>query len=398
MPTSVGEPAFSQVRHSSGNIAIYFSDTTRRREALSPLAGRAASVRYMFQTIPAVLLSVPQDVPDRWLRNLPGARIVEREVLQPMEFGEEVNWTHSAQPVGHDFTSVPWTGSGIKVGVLDNGIDCNLVEIGGCVATRDFTGLGFYDGTGHGTAVASVIAAKHNMTGIRGGAPGVSLYGARVLDNSGVGSCQLSAAGVDWLVAQGVDIINASFGALWNNSSCAVMDSATRIAVLSHGVMIVGAAGERVAGYPDTDSVVQPARYGWVMAVAGVTCDFGLFGSCQSDAHWWSPSPLGLQLDIAAGAHAIHVVRPGGVVASANGTSFATPLVTAAAAIAMERWPALWRAPLLTRDHIKAQAYSPAPPWAHDPAQIGSGLLNVLNIVQVDPCSYMFCGGWLPED
>jgi subtilisin family serine protease len=322
---------------------------------------------------------------------------VERARKYHAELGEVVSWTHQAEPYGHAFGGVSETGAGIAVGVADNGINCNLPEIGGCAAVHDFTGFGYYDATGHGTRVASVIVAKVNGSGIRGAAPGVTLYGARVADDWGDSDCHTLALGIDWLAYQDVDVINTSIGFPWNEQGCAVLDSVTWRAVGSLGAMIVAAAGNRT-GDPTMDSVHTPARLGWVVAAGGVTCSYSKFlNVCGDYAHWDPGASFGAQVDLAAGSDQIHTINPDGSVSLGSGTSYAAPLVTAAAALAMARWPALRGMPFLTREHLKAQTYLPYLPWAYDPTHLRAGILNVLNVMTVDPCSYMQCGV-MPEE
>ncbi|MGM0835127.1 MAG: S8 family serine peptidase [Bacillota bacterium] len=159
------------------------------------------------------------------------------------------------------------TGKGIKVGVLDTGIDYHHPDLqdvyvdGYDLVDNDddpmettyedwqksgmplVNGGSFYY-TSHGTHVAGTIAAQPKNTGgvtVKGVAPDVELYGYRVLGPYGTGSTEGIVAGIERAVNDGMDVINLSLGAPINNpfdpTSIAINN-----AVLS-GVVAVVAAG-----------------------------------------------------------------------------------------------------------------------------------------------------------
>jgi serine protease len=115
------------------------------------------------------------------------------------------------------------TGAGIRVGVIDSGVDLNHADLQGriaataaCVNTRGASsacaaGAG-QDAAGHGTHVSGIIAAnKDNGIGIAGIAPSAQLVVARVFQND---AAELSdvEAGIRWAVDQGAKVVNLSLG------------------------------------------------------------------------------------------------------------------------------------------------------------------------------------------
>lgn len=159
------------------------------------------------------------------------------------------------------------SGEGVVVAVLDTGVDYdhpdlvdNLVDDRGSGVIRDFLGPDDdpTDDTfnGHGTSVASVIASVDNEVGVIGVAPGALIRPYRVCD----GGCPLSAiiGGLVQAVADGVDVINMSFGggAGFNIEASAVQ------AANAAGVVLVGSAGNDAS-----QQVHFPAGYGTVLAV-----------------------------------------------------------------------------------------------------------------------------------
>jgi len=170
------------------------------------------------------------------------------------------------------------TGEGIKVGVIDTGIDYNHPDLKGSYkggydfvdndsdpmeatyqewkdsGKPEFNGSSYY--TYHGTHVSgSIAASKENSSpaAVNGVAPDADLYAYRVLGPYGSGSTAAVMAGIDKSVTDGMDVINLSLGSNINDplnpSSIAVNN-----AMLS-GVVTVVAAGntgpnEKTLGSP----------------------------------------------------------------------------------------------------------------------------------------------------
>ncbi|MFJ7936292.1 S8 family serine peptidase [Sporosarcina sp. NPDC096371] len=171
-------------------------------------------------------------------------------------------------------------GKGIKVGVLDTGIDYNHPDLknafkGGYdfvdndadpmeTTYQEWINVGkpvrpdrvYY--TNHGTHVAGTIAAqqKNNVDyAVKGVAPEVDLYAYRVLGAWGSGSTAGILAGIDQAITDGMDVINLSLGAATNDPLYAT-SVAINNAMLSGVVAVVAAGnagpGEKTLGSPGT--------------------------------------------------------------------------------------------------------------------------------------------------
>jgi subtilisin family serine protease len=110
------------------------------------------------------------------------------------------------------------TGAGVRVAVLDTGIDTDHPDLVGKTAiSKDFTGAGgVEDGNGHGTHVSSIITGTGAASGglYRGVAPDVSLAVGKVLDDDGWGTDDTVLAGMRWAAAEsGAKVVNMSLGA-----------------------------------------------------------------------------------------------------------------------------------------------------------------------------------------
>lgn len=104
-------------------------------------------------------------------------------------------------------------GLGIKVAVIDTGIDCSHPDLAaGCVYGANFvvTGAVPFDDHGHGTRVAGIIGARDNGLEFIGVAPEAGLYAVKVLGSTGSGSWSAVAAGINWAVQNGMHVISMS--------------------------------------------------------------------------------------------------------------------------------------------------------------------------------------------
>ncbi|KAG6117855.1 hypothetical protein E4U13_000737 [Claviceps humidiphila] len=152
------------------------------------------------------------------------------------------------------------TGKGIRVAVVDTGIDYLHPALGGCYGKdclvafgHDFVGdayTGFntpvpdedpMDCKGHGTHVAGIIAAQNNSFGFTGTAPGVSLGAYRVFGCNGEAANDVLIAAFNKAYQDGADIITASLGGPsgWSGDLWAVAVSR----IVDKGVPCVVSAG-----------------------------------------------------------------------------------------------------------------------------------------------------------
>ncbi len=173
--------------------------------------------------------------------------------------------------------SAPVNGSGVRVAVLDTGVDVEHPDFRRCLARSEstvtcmtFSGE-LADVHGHGTHVAGIIAGSGEASGgrYRGVAPGVELVVIKVSDRgSGFGGDV--AAGVLHALEVGVDIINYSGGQAaigrgpWKwPQKLSKRDEAFRYAS-DRGVLCVAAAGNEG---PDPGTVIRPGALPEVLCV-----------------------------------------------------------------------------------------------------------------------------------
>ncbi len=153
-------------------------------------------------------------------------------------------------------------GEGVKVGIVDTGLDYIHAQKGGelevgvaVVKVRDFTNSrqrrsspAWDDRAGHGTHVAGHIGARANGKGIEGLASDCKMYIAKGLGDKGYGTdVQLSNA-IEWLISEKVDIINLSLGGGFSPRIEAAVKKAYDAGILIFAAM--GNEGTQSDGHP----------------------------------------------------------------------------------------------------------------------------------------------------
>ncbi|MFC4008045.1 S8 family serine peptidase [Nonomuraea purpurea] len=225
------------------------------------------------------------------------------------------------------------TGAGVKVAVLDSGIDSAHPDlVGKVVARADFTETpDERDVAGHGTHVASTIAGTGASSGgrYRGAAPDAQLLDGRVCES---GFCTYSAvlAGMQWAADQGARVVNLSLGGQDEPGLDPLEEAVQRLSE-SHGTLFVVAAGNSGA----ERSVSSPASADAALAVGAVDrtdrlADFSSKGPRVGDS--------GLKPEITAPGVEITAARSNdsagsGPYVAMSGTSMAAPHVAGTAAL-----------------------------------------------------------------
>jgi membrane-anchored mycosin MYCP len=264
----------------------------------------------------------------------------------------------SAPPTASVIADVPWPqarydlaalgrisqGAGVTVAVLDSGVDIVNPQLAGQVVAGgdmlDSTGDGRTDCIGHGTAVASIIAARPMAgAGLSGLAPAARILSIRVNDRidsgegiTGPGDLQDLVDGIREAVRRRPGVINLSISTGADNPDLrAAIQSA-----LDADIVVVAAAGNN---HDRGDPRPYPASYDGVVGV----------GAIGPDGQRVAKSQVGSYVDIVAPGDAVIGAAPRSGHLSYQGTSFATPFVAATAALIRARWPQLDRTEVVRR-------------------------------------------------
>jgi Subtilase family len=231
-----------------------------------------------------------------------------------------------AQAISRNF------GAGVKVAVIDTGIDLAHPIFAGRLAPaaewKDFVdndatpqevGTSADRGFGHGTGVAGIILQV---------APKATILPLRVLDKNGSGDLDKVVLAIDWAIAKGAQVINLSLGSAQNQTS---LTTELQYAA-SKKVYVVASAGNDGA----LNGLTYPAASTHTGSQEGFV--FGI-GSVNSNDILSSFTNYGWDLFGIAPGESIFSAYPGNMAAAFTGTSFAAPIFSGALALGLKELP-----------------------------------------------------------
>lgn len=341
--------------HVAGQVLVKFKDNTPKNVVHTELRRHGARVVEQIEQLDVRVLSVPERAEERVAQALSRNPNVEYAELNHVAYafvtpndtyfsGSQWGLENTGQTiVGQVGTadadidaSTAWdTTSGsasIKVAILDTGIDQDHADLSSkVVASRNFSDSSTLDDVyGHGTHVGGIVAAiTDNGVGVAGGCPQCVLMNGKVLNDSGSGANSWIANGITWATDNGAKVINLSLG---SSAKSTTLERAVNYA-WNRGVVVVAAAGNSA-----NPSKTYPGAYNNVIAVAATDNKDQKASFSSYGAKW---------VDVAApGAHVFStwngttsrsnpqpVCDVSGCYKYASGTSMATPMTAATAAL-----------------------------------------------------------------
>ena len=283
-------------------------------------------IKYTYHLVDAMAASLPQKAIDA-LQNNPKVGYVEPDGLVSV-LDTELDNSWGVKRIGaglvHDSLN---KGAGVKVAIIDTGIDYNHPDLssnyrGGYDFVNDDNDP--MDDHGHGTHVAGTVAALDDGIGVVGVAPEANLYALKVLNSGGGGSYSDVIAALEWCVDNGIQVTNNSYGS--SGDAGKTVKAAFDNAYYNYGIIHIGAAGNNGDFSGGGDTIIYPAKYDSVIAVAATN---------QSDlrASW---SSTGHDLEISAPGESIYSTLVGGGYGGMSGTSMASPHVAGTVALMID--------------------------------------------------------------
>jgi subtilisin family serine protease len=241
--------------------------------------------------------------------------------------------------------------------MLDTAVDAVPALAGTAIVRKRFVAA---DGSpakaNHGTAVASLLAGRDAARGFEGAAAGAELYAGEVMRlraGREDTSARIVLAGLDWLLAADVRVINLSLGGAPNRLLADAIET-----LIARVTVVVAAAGNAGPGAPPA----YPAGYPGVIAVTANDAAGRVYERANQGGH------------IALSAPGVDVWVPdGGGGRYVSGTSFAAAWVSGAAARLVGQSPRL--KPPQVRAQFCAAARDLGAP-GRDPV-FGCGLLQM---------------------
>ncbi|MFI9587612.1 S8 family serine peptidase [Streptomyces sp. NPDC052236] len=283
-----------------------------------------------------------------------------------------------------------WTagydGTGVKVAVLDTGIDTAHPDLAGqVIAEQDFSGSsGTGDKFGHGTHVASITAGTGAASPAgsggtyKGVAPGAKILNGKVLDDNGFGSESGIIAGMEWAVAQGSEVVNLSLGGTDTPGIDPMEETVNRLSAETDTLFVIAAGNDGEFG---EQTVGSPGSAEAALTVGSVDKADQL---AESSSRGPRVGDGGVKPDLTAPGVAITAAAAAGSFLEAEvpsdipgyltigGTSMASPHVAGAAAILAQRNPD-W-----SGERLKAVLTGSTKPGSYSSFQQGTGRTDVV--------------------
>jgi len=305
-------------------------------------------------------------------------------------------WAHAAG----------WTGQGVRIGVVDSGVNRNHPALyprvkSNLVYLGPGNNLSVDDVVGHGTAVSQIMAGAPFGAWPGGMAPGAEIISARIIsdkppsdDGSGHGNEVHGALGLKSihqdLIDRGARVMNNSWGGLyWTdlNATAPIADE-YRPFIISNGGLVVFATGNESRPTP-SDMASLPSKPGPNGTMPAADLEVGWLAAAALDTA--NPTQLASYSNACGVAMRYCLVAPGDVVTTGTndapnnpsywnwrGTSFAAPQVSGAAALVWQAFPYFNND--LVRQTLLGTATDLGTPGPD--ATFGYGLLNVAAAVR----------------
>ncbi|WP_338118047.1 S8 family peptidase [Streptomyces coryli] len=279
-----------------------------------------------------------------------------------------------------------YDGKGIKIAVLDTGVDATHPDLAGqVVAEKNFSeSPDAKDHYGHGTHVASIAAGTGAKSGgtHKGVAPGAKIIAGKVLDDKSSGEASGVIAGAEWAIGEGADIINLSLSG-GDTPELDPLEAAVNALSKDKGVLFAVAAGN--SGYGGNGTIGSPGSADAALTVGAVddADKLAVFSSRGPRVGDFAVKP-----DLTApGVDTTAAAAPGSVLEqevgqmppgymTISGTSMATPHVAGAAALLAQQHPD-W-----TGQELKGALTASTKAGEHTAVQQGCGRLDVAQAIK----------------
>ncbi len=338
-----------------GQINVKFADGMTDEKINSLLADYNASIKSTISGINVKVVEVPVGQEEEIRKQLVEQGVVKYAELEGIvrtqpspndpEYSKQYGFNNTGQSIKGQAGKLDsdiklesaWDvakGSGVKIAVLDSGIDLNHPDLASKVVLQKVFAANsvLADKLGHGTHVAGIISANTNNTqGVAGTCPDCQLMIGKVISDGNVGQWSEVASGVTWAADNGAKVINMSLGGYEFSNT---LKDAVNYA-LQKSVIIVTAAGNdnttnkfypggydgviTVAATDNKDQKASFSNYGDWVEVAAPGKD--IFSTLPTESHSYQGNGVALNYDYL------------------SGTSMAAPMVSGVVALIWSTQP-----------------------------------------------------------
>ncbi|MDH5281083.1 MAG: S8 family serine peptidase [Thermoleophilia bacterium] len=344
----------------AARVAVGLQRGADRSAVIDAIQRRTGSRAESLAPIPALLVELPAG---RALRGIRGIRYVEplvtrRLALTPTDPLVSKQWYLTQSGFYASWLTLP-AFEPIPVAVIDSGVDTGHPELARKVlGAKSFVGgSARQDTLGHGTFVAGLIAAGvDNGIGIAGLAPSAELLVAKVVTRSRAIPIEAEAKAIRWAVENGARVINMSLGGVRDpldpsRDTYSRLEADAIAYAVSNGAVVVAAVGNSPEGQAPGKYASYPAALPHVLGVSATNDTGGVPDFSNRDRIFNDIAAPGLQIisilprtltaRFPACAEQGYSSCGSQEYRETQGTSFAAPLVSSAAAVLLSLRPQL---------------------------------------------------------
>ncbi|MEU1292451.1 S8 family peptidase [Streptomyces sp. NPDC005840] len=394
--TELNKAANRKAQKQGLNVIVGYQGTARTVKAEVRGAGK---VRRTLTALNADAVQTPKkDAADLWAAVTDGTTTASGIAHVWLDGVRRASLDKSVPQIGAPTAwASGYDGKGVKIAVLDTGVDATHPDLKGQVtAAKNFsTSASATDKYGHGTHVASIAAGTGAKSGgkFKGVAPGAKLLNGKVLSDDGYGDDSGIIAGMEWAAEQGADVINLSLGGA-DAPGIDPLEAEVNKLSEQKGILFAIAAGNE--GELGDSTVGSPGSAAAALTVGAVDvkdrlAEFSSRGPTADGSV--KPDVTAPGVDITAAAAPGSVIdkevgqNPAGYL-TISGTSMATPHVAGAAAILKQQHPDWGYA------ELKGALTGSAKGGAYTPFEQGTGRIQVDRAIKqtvvADPSSVDF--------
>jgi len=352
----LASPAYAH----AARVAVGLHRDADRAAVSAAIERRTGSKPESLAPIPALLVELPRG---RSLGGIRGIRYVEPLVSRQLAFTPtdplvSKQWYLTQSRFYESWLTLP-AFEQIPVAVIDSGVDTGHPELAGKVlGAKSFVGgTARQDTLGHGTFVAGLIGAGvDNGIGIAGLAPSAELLVAKVVTRSRAIPVEAEAKAIRWAVENGARVINMSLGGVRDpldpsRDTYSRLEADAIAYAVSNGAVVVAAVGNSPNGQSPGKYASYPAALPHVLGVSATNDTGGVPDFSNRDRIFNDIAAPGLQIisilprtltaRFPACAEQGYSSCGSEEYREAQGTSFAAPQVSAAAAVLLSLRPTL---------------------------------------------------------